>query len=174
MGAGDRWSRENTQKQPPLTLSHSPTADNARNRFQTCVRWAIDAGAGIILPTVVMRGDDPQQLNVGEEKCLDAWWDLEHLDKTMAANCPQLKLRAACAARADDEVAIPPPEAPSIPPLKPPMRPYTGPRMAKGDFRDKVIMPALERFALSPVFPGHLGDLFCSVPTRWAWVSASH
>lgn len=117
------------------------------------MRWAIDAGAGLILPTVVMRGKDPQQLNVGEEKCLDVWWDLEHLDEAMSANCPQLKLRAACAA-GPDKVAIPPPEEPSIPPLKPAMRQYMQPRLAKGQFREKVIMPALERFVFSlPFFP---------------------
>lgn len=98
-----------------------------------------------------MRGKDPQQLNAGEEKCLDVWWDLEHLDNTMAANCPQLKLRAACPAGAN-KVAIPPPEEPSIPPLKPTRRQYMEPRLTKGVLQQNVIMPALKRLVFFLAF----------------------
>lgn len=116
------------------------------------MRWAIDAGAGLILPSVVMRGKDPGQLNVGGEKCLDVWWDLSHLDGALGANCPQMKLRAACPADGDNTVAIPPPKAPSIPPLKPAGRQYMEGRWSKGTFREKVILPALARCVLMPLF----------------------
>lgn len=131
----------------PLTLAC--LSDNARNRIQTCVRWAIDAGAGLILPTVTLRGVVPNQLVGGDETCLDIWWDLDHLDKAIKANCPQLELRAACpTGQNNTAVAIPPPEEPSIPPLTPAGRQYKDARFSKGLFRQNVILPTLQRYAV--------------------------
>ncbi|KAJ9149493.1 Alternative oxidase [Pleurostoma richardsiae] len=67
--------------------------NNARNRVQTCVRLAIDAGAGVILPSIATR--DPNHLvNTGTDRsyCPDTWWDIASLKDTMQTACPQLKV----------------------------------------------------------------------------------
>ncbi|POS77678.1 hypothetical protein DHEL01_v203933 [Diaporthe helianthi] len=70
--------------------------NNARNRITSCLRMAIDAGAGLILPPIVMRGEDLEVHPGGKEQCADTWWDLRTLQDSMTANCPQLEMRVAC------------------------------------------------------------------------------
>lgn len=123
--------------------------NNARNRIQTCLRWAIEAGAGLILPSVTMRGDDLVDINGGVQ-CLDAWWDLQTLQDSMAANCPQLQLRAACDGLNHTDAMVPLGELPdSATIIKLPQRGSRDHRWSKGTFRQQVALPALQSAAAS-------------------------
>lgn len=67
---------------------------NARSRLQTCVRWAIDAGASeLVVPHVVGRLADNQVDAFGDLMCADEWFDMRRLDAALGANCPRLKIR---------------------------------------------------------------------------------
>ena len=48
---------------------------NARNRFQTCVRLAIDLGAGVLIPSVTTRSEDNLGNTNAHTVCPDHWWD---------------------------------------------------------------------------------------------------
>jgi hypothetical protein len=66
--------------------------NNARNRVQTCLRWGIDAGANIVLPTVMTRKED-DLVNVNNEPfCPDTWFDTARLKALMAKHCPQMAI----------------------------------------------------------------------------------
>lgn len=68
--------------------------NNARNRIQTCIRLAIDAGASLILPPIATEryDENPSQFS-NEEECLDEFWDMKHLTKELGHQCPKLKLK---------------------------------------------------------------------------------
>lgn len=67
---------------------------NARSRLQTCVRWAIDAGASeLVVPHVVGRMSNNQVDAFGNLICADEWLDMSYLDEALNANCPRLKIR---------------------------------------------------------------------------------
>ena len=67
--------------------------NNARNRIQTCLRLAIDIGAGVIIPSVTWR-NEKHLANTGMYTgCADRFWDMEHLQRSLTKGCPQLKLR---------------------------------------------------------------------------------
>lgn len=76
--------------------------NNARNRVQTCLRLAIDAGFGLVLPSATLR-NDPEHLKVlnGTAVSLDEYWDTEYLRGTMQKVCPQLEIR-----KSDDRSGI--------------------------------------------------------------------
>lgn len=144
--------------------------NNARNRVQTCLRWAIDAGAGLILPPVTMRGEDLVNTN-GEEQCLDTWWDLKTLQDAMAFNCPQLQLRAACEGLNHTGAMLPLGDlAGTATVLRPPNRGYPDPRYAIGTFRENVALPALQGAATlataTAVSVTAAGATVISVPTN--------
>lgn len=76
---------------------------NARSRLQTCIRWAMDAGASeLIVPHVVGRLGDNQVDWAGAVTCSDEWFDMAQLGATLEANCPRLKIRV-CPSDGDDE-----------------------------------------------------------------------
>jgi len=67
--------------------------NNARNRVQTCLRLAIDAGAGLILPSATTR-DEKQLVNTNDKVvCPDTFWNIQHLELALAKKCLQLKIR---------------------------------------------------------------------------------
>jgi hypothetical protein len=67
--------------------------NNARNRIQTCVRLAIDAGMGLILPSAMTR-DEAKLTNTGKVTVsADKFWNIERLQTILKKSCPQLKLR---------------------------------------------------------------------------------
>lgn len=67
---------------------------NARSRLQTCVRWAIDAGATeVVVPHVVGRRADYQVDAFGGLLCSDEWMDVARLGAALGANCPRLRVR---------------------------------------------------------------------------------
>ncbi|KAE9366216.1 hypothetical protein N431DRAFT_495958 [Stipitochalara longipes BDJ] len=67
--------------------------NNARNRIQTCLRLAIDIGAGTIIPSVTWRNEDDLANTGSYTACADRFWDMEHLQVSLARGCPQLKIR---------------------------------------------------------------------------------
>jgi hypothetical protein len=102
--------------------------NNARNRVQTCMRWGIDAGAGIIIPSVTARFEDDIIHVDGKTVCPDIWWNLERLMAEMAMHCPHLKMRF-CDDRTGIENALS---------IKPPFRHYMAAGHSIGTFRGFV------------------------------------
>lgn len=81
--------------------------NNARDRLQTCVRLAIDAGAAtLVVPSVAARSEsalwaiDPSQVAgaTGEPVvlCAEAWFSLATLRGELGRSCPQLRVEAVC------------------------------------------------------------------------------
>ena len=75
---------------PPGTANPQGTF-NVKNAMQTCVRWAIDAGMGFIIPRLAVRS----RTNL---EYFDEWadysflFDEDHLRNTLSKECPQLKV----------------------------------------------------------------------------------
>ncbi|PVH84718.1 hypothetical protein DL98DRAFT_410428 [Cadophora sp. DSE1049] len=68
--------------------------NNARNRIQTCIRLAIDAGAGLILPSATERDEDQLvKTNGAVRVCPEVFWNIDYLQTFLQEQCPQLKLR---------------------------------------------------------------------------------
>ncbi|KAL2074247.1 hypothetical protein VTL71DRAFT_8025 [Oculimacula yallundae] len=68
--------------------------NNARNRIQTCIRLAIDAGAGLILPSATERDEAHLVKTNGAVKvCPDVFWNIEYMQASLREQCPQLNLR---------------------------------------------------------------------------------
>ncbi|KAK8050940.1 hypothetical protein PG993_002325 [Apiospora rasikravindrae] len=85
----------------PDQLSLCGGLAEARNRVQTCLRLAIDAGAsgGLIIPPVMARAEDDFMLGLGSGSvCPGDLWDIADLQRTLGNWCPELEVRttAAC------------------------------------------------------------------------------
>lgn len=126
--------------------------NNDRSRLQSCLRMAIDVGAGAIIPQTFPRhGVSGSVLGTRLPRCSDVWFDFAHLQQAMAVNCPQLGLRADCPEPADGTAALPPPPQPDFPLVHTPhhahshMKPWV-----KGDFRDAVYRALNESSSLDP------------------------
>ncbi|OBT61562.1 hypothetical protein VE03_08878 [Pseudogymnoascus sp. 23342-1-I1] len=66
---------------------------NLRNRMQACVRLAISAGAGVILPTFATR-DDSDLLKYPTEECPEGLFDTKRYQQALSVACPQLNMRS--------------------------------------------------------------------------------
>ncbi|KAK1973555.1 hypothetical protein LZ30DRAFT_478770 [Colletotrichum cereale] len=66
--------------------------NNARNRLQSCLRLAIEIGAGVIFPYVTQRSED----NIGALQesvvCPSMWLDTQRLTKSMGELCPGMHI----------------------------------------------------------------------------------
>jgi hypothetical protein len=67
--------------------------NNARNRIQTCLRLAIDIGAGVIIPSVTWRAEDYLANTGSFTACADRFWNMDYLQESLSEACPQLKIR---------------------------------------------------------------------------------
>jgi hypothetical protein len=68
--------------------------NNARNRIQSCLRLAIDAGAGLVLPTMLARSEETLGPHDGAvELCTSKLWNSMQLAENLKVECPQLNLR---------------------------------------------------------------------------------
>ncbi|KAF4628676.1 hypothetical protein G7Y89_g9479 [Cudoniella acicularis] len=68
--------------------------NNARNRIQTCIRLAIDAGSGLIIPPIsTIRDSTNWVTGQTESVCADLYWNMEQLQVLLHEECPQLQLR---------------------------------------------------------------------------------
>ncbi|KUJ08492.1 uncharacterized protein LY89DRAFT_331873 [Mollisia scopiformis] len=73
--------------------SFSGGLTNARNRFQTCVRLAIDLGAGVLIPSITARAEDNLGLANTHVICPDLWFDIEYFRSEVQQQCPQLQMK---------------------------------------------------------------------------------
>ena len=68
--------------------------NNVRNRLQSCLRIAIDAGAGVIMPNIATRSQTAlKHLGDGEPVPASRYWDMKHMEKELGEKCPQLNVR---------------------------------------------------------------------------------
>jgi hypothetical protein len=68
--------------------------NNARCRLQTCIRLAIDAGAGLILPKFMTRSETTLGPHDGsDEVCAAEFWNTRQLADNLKVQCPQLQIR---------------------------------------------------------------------------------
>jgi hypothetical protein len=68
--------------------------NNARSRLQTCIRLAIDAGAGLVLPTFMTRSETTLRPHDGsDEVCAGEFWNSRQLADNLKVQCPQLEIR---------------------------------------------------------------------------------
>ncbi|KUJ18637.1 uncharacterized protein LY89DRAFT_549756, partial [Mollisia scopiformis] len=102
--------------------------NNARNRVQTCIRMAIDAGAGLIIPSATAR-DEKDLLNTNDKiMCADVFWNMQFLEKKLGKYCPQLELRMCDDRRGIERV------------IESPRREYLEEPFVKGAFRETIAM----------------------------------
>ncbi|KAG9237060.1 hypothetical protein BJ875DRAFT_350158, partial [Amylocarpus encephaloides] len=100
--------------------------NNARNRVQTCIRLAIDAGAGVIIPSATARDENELVHTDGTTVCPNVFWNMEYLKSQMSKQCPQLRIRVC-----DDRSGI-------RNTIVPPLRQYLTPAHSKATFRELV------------------------------------
>lgn len=77
----------------PNGTSMNGGLNNARNRVQTCLRLAIDAGASLVISTAMTRSPVNLVNTNDMAVCPDTFWNIANLQKEMRRKCPQLKLR---------------------------------------------------------------------------------
>lgn len=85
--------------------------NNARDRLQTCVRLAIDAGATtVLIPSIATRSEarlwvvDPSAVAEDEAEgvgkpvmlCPETWFSLSRLEQALRKGCDQLRVRFIC------------------------------------------------------------------------------
>jgi len=68
--------------------------NNIRNRLQTCLRVAIDAGAGVVIPWITVRNSKTYS-EIPDEEPIPAstFWDMEYMQTALKNECPQLQVR---------------------------------------------------------------------------------
>lgn len=117
--------------------------NNDRTRLQSCLRLAIDAGAGAIIPQVWLRGVGTANVQqYGDNSCAENWFDLAYTESVMRTNCPQLNLRADCPNAANQPVALAPPPETNLEVIRTPLD-ISG-TFSIGEFRQKLILPHLQ------------------------------
>lgn len=91
----------------PARASFCGGLNNARDRLQTCLRMAVDAGAAtLVLPSLAARSEtrlatldpaaDAEDDDEVRELCADAWFDVGRLRDALAGHCPQIQLKMVC------------------------------------------------------------------------------
>lgn len=116
--------------------------NNGRTRLQNCLRLAIDAGAGVILPQISLRGVGEAGVTIpGHDSCADDWFDLAYTENAIRTNCPQLNLRASCPDALDRSVALAAPPETDLEVVHSPH--YIDGMYVKGEFRENLILPTL-------------------------------
>jgi GDP-fucose protein O-fucosyltransferase len=66
---------------------------NARNRLQSCIRLAIDAGANLIIPKVATLSEASPKSTNNEAVDPSLFWDMGYLKRSLHKQCPHLQLR---------------------------------------------------------------------------------
>ncbi len=68
---------------------------NVRNSILNCVRYAISAGAGLVLPSIVLRdSSDISQIRTGVKTDMSFMFDTLHFVDSLRLSCPSLKVFA--------------------------------------------------------------------------------
>ncbi|KAL2065577.1 hypothetical protein VTL71DRAFT_3247 [Oculimacula yallundae] len=66
---------------------------NIRNSILNCVRYAISAGAGLVIPTIVMRDEDNISIiRTGVNTEMSFMFDTQHFVESLKLSCPSLRL----------------------------------------------------------------------------------
>ncbi|TVY29868.1 hypothetical protein LHYA1_G001747 [Lachnellula hyalina] len=69
---------------------------NIRNSVLNCVRYAISAGASLVIPKIILRNSQNiMDLETGERTTLDYMFNVEHFVESLRLSCPALKLYSA-------------------------------------------------------------------------------
>ncbi|KAK6208275.1 hypothetical protein QIS74_10586 [Colletotrichum tabaci] len=63
-----------------------------KDQLQTCLRLAIEIGAGVIFPYVTQRSEDNLGALQQSVICPDSWWDIEKLTESMGELCPGMHI----------------------------------------------------------------------------------
>ncbi|GKT41934.1 uncharacterized protein ColSpa_02115 [Colletotrichum spaethianum] len=81
---------------PGLLMSCDEAAGGigeVRNAHLHCIRFAIEAGAALILPRIISRSeDDIKAVNGRSGVPLDYYFDMDHLHYALTTYCPQMKV----------------------------------------------------------------------------------
>ncbi|GKT55286.1 alternative oxidase [Colletotrichum tofieldiae] len=81
---------------PGLLMSCDEAAGGigeVRNAHLHCIRFAIEAGAALVLPQIVSRSeDDIKAVNGRSGVPLDYYFDVDHLHHVLTTYCPQMKV----------------------------------------------------------------------------------
>ncbi|KAK1978761.1 hypothetical protein LZ30DRAFT_598422 [Colletotrichum cereale] len=81
---------------PGLLMSCDEVAGGVgevRNAHLHCIRFAIEAGAGLVLPRIISRSEDDIKVVNGRAGLpLDYYFDTDHLHHVLATYCPQMKV----------------------------------------------------------------------------------
>ncbi|KAL3423533.1 hypothetical protein PVAG01_05280 [Phlyctema vagabunda] len=84
------WSPEDSEGKQSI----GGGLNNIRSRLQTCVRVAIDAGGGVIIPSVSVRNETNMRVDSDDGRYpASIFWDMEYMTKVLGEQCPQLKVR---------------------------------------------------------------------------------
>jgi GDP-fucose protein O-fucosyltransferase len=66
---------------------------NVRNTILNCVRWAMQAGGGLVIPRIAARDpDDIAKLHTGKTVAMDFLFDTTHFTESLRLSCPQMQL----------------------------------------------------------------------------------
>ncbi len=66
---------------------------NIRNSILICTRFAIAAGAAMVMPKIIVRSQqDIAKIRTGEKTTMDYMFDTQHYVTSLRNSCPQLKL----------------------------------------------------------------------------------
>ncbi|KAJ8065865.1 hypothetical protein OCU04_004967 [Sclerotinia nivalis] len=66
---------------------------NIRNSILNCVRYAISAGASLVIPRIILRkSQDISKIRTGERTGMDFMFDVPHFIDSLKLSCPQLVL----------------------------------------------------------------------------------
>jgi hypothetical protein len=66
---------------------------SVRNSILNCVRYAISAGAGLVLPKIEVRDPaDITHLRTGQKQDMDYMFDTQHFVESMSLSCPGLRI----------------------------------------------------------------------------------
>jgi hypothetical protein len=66
---------------------------NIRNSVLNCVRYAISAGAGLVIPRIIVRNNQNiAQIDTSDRTSLAYMFDVEHFVESLRLSCPALKL----------------------------------------------------------------------------------
>ena len=88
------WCHSNCGPNPASNPQICGGLSNARNRIQTCLRLAIDAGLGLIIAPISRRADKDLETGLDVDgDCESEYFDIDHLSSVLADSCPQLQLR---------------------------------------------------------------------------------
>ncbi|TVY88382.1 hypothetical protein LAWI1_G003874 [Lachnellula willkommii] len=76
-----------------FTCDESPGGvGNVRNSILNCVRYAISAGASLVVPSIVMRSEDISVMRTGIKTDLSYMFDTQHFFDSIQLSCPSLQI----------------------------------------------------------------------------------